>query len=107
MYQQADIQKLTAKLHRLEAELAAIRKEIAALPEQQPKPTMLREATPAYLWSDKTLLKEQFAKLLANLDIKGEPIGAEALQQRMHQVGLEPNELSQTIIAMRNSKLEN
>lgn len=101
MYQRADIQKLTAKLSQLEAEIAAIRKEIAALPEQQPKPTALREAAPAYLWSDKTLLKEQFAKLLVDLDIKGEPIGAEALQQRMRNAGLEHNELSQTIIAMR------
>ena len=101
MYQQADIQKLTAKLNRLEAELAAIRKEIATLPEQQPKPTLLREATPAYLWSDKTLLKEQFAKLLADLDIKGEPVGAEALQQRMREAGFEQNALSQTTIAMQ------
>lgn len=106
MYQQADIQKLSAKLSHLEAEIAQIRQELDALPQQSAKPT-LRETATAYKWVDKTALKEQFAKLLANLDIKGEPIGAEALQQRMHQVGLEPNELSQTIIAMRDSKLEN
>lgn len=106
MYQQADIQKLSAKLSHLEAEIAQIRQELDTLPQQSTNPT-LRETATAYKWVDKTALKEQFAKLLANLNIKGEPIGAEALQQRMHQVGLEPNELSQTIIAMRDSKLEN
>lgn len=100
MYQQADIQKLSAKLSRLEAELAAIRQELDALPQQSAKPT-LRETVAAYKWVDKTPLKEQFANLLADLNIKGKPIGAEALQQKMHEAGLEPNELSQTIIAMR------
>jgi hypothetical protein len=100
MYQQADIQKLSAKLGHLEAEIAAIRLELDTLPQQSAKPT-LRETATAYKWVDKTALKEQFAKLLAHLNIKGEPIGAEALQQEMHEAGLEHNELSQTIIAMR------
>lgn len=100
MYQQADIQKLTAKLSRLEAELAAIRQELDALPQQSAAPT-LRETAATYKWVDKTALKNQFTKLLVDLDIKGQPIGAEALQQKLQEAGLAHNELSQTIIAMR------
>ena len=100
MYQQADIQKLSAKLSRLEAEIAAIRQELAALPQQSAEQTV-RETATVYNWANKTALKEQFAKLLTDLDIKGEPVGAEALQQKMREAGLEHNELSQTIIAMR------
>lgn len=100
MYQQADIQKLTAKLRRLEAEIAAIRQELDALPQQSTNPT-LRETATAYKWVDKTALQKQFANLLVDLNIKGKPIGAEALQQRMREAGLAHNELSQTLIAMR------
>lgn len=100
MYQQADIQKLSAKLSHLEAEIAAIRQELDTLPQQSAKPT-LRETATAYKWVDKTALKEQFAQLLSDLDIQGNPIGAEALQQKMRKAKLEPNELSQAIIAMR------
>lgn len=35
------------------------------------------------------------------VDIQGQPIGAEALQQKMREAGLDKNELSQSIIAMR------
>ena len=100
MYQQADIQKLSAKLSRLETEIAAIRQELDTLPQQSAPPT-LRETATAYKWVDKTALKEQFAQLLSDLDVQGKPIGAEVLQQKMRKARLEPNELSQTIIAMR------
>lgn len=100
MYQQAEIQKLSAKLSRLETEIAAIRQELEALPQQSAKPT-LRETTTAYKWVDKTALKEQFAQILSDLNVQGNPIGAEALQQKMRKARLERNELSQTIIAMR------
>jgi hypothetical protein len=100
MYQQVDIQKLSAKLSRLEAEIAAIRKELEALP-QQPAKNTLRETAVTYKWVDKTALKEQFARLLSDLDIQGQPIGAEALQQKIREAGLDKNELSQSIIAMR------
>ena len=45
MYQQADIQKLTAKLSRPEAEIAAIRRELAALPQQSAEQTVRETAT--------------------------------------------------------------
>ena len=100
MHRQEYIQKLTAKPSHLEAEIAAIRQELDALPQQSTKPT-LRETATAYKWSDKTALKEQFANLHADLNIRGKLIGAEALQQRMREAGLAHNELSQTIIATR------
>jgi hypothetical protein len=40
-------------------------------------------------------------QLFNDLVIQGEPIGAEALQQRMSQAGLSENELSRALIETR------
>lgn len=53
------------------------------------------------IWTDKKLLQEQMQQFLAALSIKGEPIGPEALQERMLALQLTPNELSQSLIAAR------
>jgi hypothetical protein len=100
MNQQADFQKLSAQLSRLEAEIAVIRQKMKALPQQSAQPT-LRETATAYVLVDKIALKEMFAQILSDLDIQGNPIGAEALQQKMREARLERNELCQTIISMR------
>ncbi|MBN1889263.1 MAG: hypothetical protein JW850_14815 [Thermoflexales bacterium] len=55
----------------------------------------------AYPWADKQEQKRQVKALFAALSIQGAPIGAQALQQRMSQLDLSPNELSRGIIEAR------
>lgn len=54
-----------------------------------------------YPWVDKEELKRWVARLFETLSIQREPIGAVALQEKMSQVGLAPDELSQAIIEAR------
>lgn len=45
----------------------------------------------------------RFFKLLKDLGVAGQPVGAEELQRMMAQEDLEPNELSRGIIEMRDA----
>ena len=76
--------------------------DLTAVAEQQKeKSPALTEIIPASMLVDKAVIREQMRKLFEALSIQGESIGAIALQKRMSQSDLTTNELSQSIIAMR------
>ena len=53
------------------------------------------------LYADKSIVQEQMVQFLNNLKIKDEPVGYEALQAQMRAENLDENELSQSIVTMR------
>ena len=71
------------------------------LPEQAKVYVIIPGSGVAYPWADKEEQRRQVKALFATLSIQGAPIGAQALQQRMSQAGLSPNELSRGIIEAR------
>lgn len=54
-----------------------------------------------YPWVDKEAQRRWMDLLFETLSIQGEPIGALALQEKMSQIGLDPDELSRGIIKAR------
>ena len=97
MSQTGAIEQLTNRLSRIESEIMAIRRELKALPISQSQPIGMSR----YLFADKTAVKAQMQSLFLTLAIQGKPVGAEALQDQMRQTELTANELSQSIIALR------
>lgn len=77
-------------------------RDLTAVTEQKKEESSaLKEIIPSSMLVDKTMLRAQIRILFETLSIQGEPIGAIALQEEMHQANLDRNELSQSIIAMR------
>lgn len=93
----APIQQLTTRLRRIEVEIQAIRRELNTLPQQQNLPV----EKISYRWANKTAIQEETQKLLHTLSIHGNPIGPKLLQKQMREAQLSSNELSQSIIEMR------
>jgi len=63
--------------------------------------TQPNETFPIYPWADKEEQKRWIEALFAALSIRGTPMGALALQEKMGQMGLAPDELSRGIIEAR------
>ena len=103
MNQTPSLEELADRLLRLEKEVNVIQKELADLRQHTravPQATEPQVAGSS-LWADKGAQKHWMNVLFAALSIKGVPIGAEALQQRMGQADLTPNELSRSLIEAR------
>lgn len=105
MEQAVQLRQLSDRLTRLEQETAQLRTDVNRL-EQQPTEQNghhVQEDPFAKYQVDKTPLVEAFKRMFEALGIKDlKPIGAEALQKMMAESELEPNELSQGIIEMRD-----
>ena len=103
MNQPLSLDQLTDRLERVEKEIGTIREDLMDLRRQTeavPQPDATRPAI-AYLWADKGNQRRWIKGLFASLCIQGVPLGAEALQQRMNQAGLAPNELSRSLVEAR------
>jgi hypothetical protein len=103
MNQTLSMQELADRLVRVESEVSALREELASLRKQtrtSPRTAATRQAL-AHLCMDKTALRRWINGLFETLSIQGVPIGAEALQAKMAQAGLTPNELSRGIVSAR------
>jgi len=99
------LQRLSDQLAHIEREVSAIRRELARLeraPAKGVAPLAAAASDTAMRWADKRLLREKFDQMLAGPAVNMWPIGAAALQQQMAQERLEPNELSQGLIAARD-----
>ena len=88
-------------LHVYQQLIKKIRDLTAVTEQPQEEPPALKGIIPSSMLVDKAMLREQMESLFETLDIQGEPIGAIALQEEMRQANLDRNELSQSIIAMR------
>jgi hypothetical protein len=97
------LEQLAERLTSLEKEVKTIRKELADLRQQTGTIPQVTETQAAGTCprADKGAQRHWFNGLFAALSIKGIPIGVEALQQRMGQAGLAPNELSRSLIEAR------
>jgi hypothetical protein len=103
MNQTLSLQQLADRLVHVEKEVNIIRKELADLRQQTratPQATVTQFAV-VYPWADKEDQRRWIDDLFANLSIQGAPMGAQALQQRMGQAGLIPNELSRSLVQAR------
>jgi len=103
MDQTLSLQQLADRLVRVEKEVSIIREELTDL-RQQTKAALQATVTQfaaAYPWADKELLKGRIKDLFAALSIRGVPLGAQMLQQRMAQASLTPNELSRSLVEAR------
>lgn len=103
MHQTPSPEQLADRVVRLEDEVKLIQQELAELrrhTEAVPAATILHVARNSP-WADKGAQRHWINHLFAALSIQGVPIGAEALQQRMSQAGLTPNELSRGPIEAR------
>jgi hypothetical protein len=94
------VRQLSEKLSIIEAEIAIVRRQLKQLERPSPKRTN-RLKIPTRLRSNKVALQAQMNVLLSTLGIQDDVIGIEALQQAMQKADLAPNELSQSLIAMR------
>jgi hypothetical protein len=96
------VQQLAEQLARIERELGEIRRGLASPDRPLDRGSLpLAAAASEVAWADKGRLRDEFDRLLAQR-ITAEPIGATALQQQIAREGLEPNELSQGLIAARD-----
>lgn len=84
------LEQLDQRLRRLEAAQHTITRD-------NPPPGLPK----GVLWADQEAWRNEFRRVMDQLGIVGEPIGAEALRQQMAQLGLEGNEFSRGIIEMR------
>ena len=89
------LEHLANRLIRVENELRLIRGELTRLQQQAPSRLL------AYAWVDKDAQKRRMNEIFAALGIQGASIGIQALQARMAQAALSPNELSQALIDAR------
>lgn len=94
-----ELKQLTKQVRRLEQQVAQLSAEMAEL---KARPVTNGQAAGDDLLADKQLWRETFDQLFADLGIQATPIGAEKLQALMAEAGLEPNELSRDLIAMRD-----
>ena len=94
----ATLEQLSVELNRIESEIFTLRQEIEILKSQ--KATNGSQEI-QFSFVPKTLLQQHFRNFLENQGIKGQPIGAEALQEMMRKEGVGPNELSSAIISAR------
>ncbi|MFQ5796169.1 MAG: hypothetical protein ACE5JP_14125 [Candidatus Bipolaricaulia bacterium] len=98
-----------SKQHALEAEknaqdFARFLQSHAKDKDTERRVTKQMPATPQplfHLWADKAIQRRWINDLFVELSIQGEPIGAEALQERISQADLAPNELSRGIVDAR------
>src|SRR5689334_18920112 len=104
MDQTQAIEQIMDRLDHLEQAVSQLRSSVSELQPQaqQPQKTVQAQPVEDYPWADKTLLRQEFKKLLDSLGIHRQPVGAERLQRMMDQAGLGSNELSQGIIEMRD-----
>ena len=93
----ATLEELEKRLTIIEEELALRRQPTVETPAQRGA-RLLRTAKP-----EQARMSATMAKVLADLGISGEPIGAEKLQQMMLADGINPeeNQFSRGIIEMR------
>lgn len=63
--------------------------------EDNPTPLPVR-------FSDKEGLRQAMKQLLAALNVEGDPVSVEQLRREMETSGLEPNELSRSLIEARD-----
>ncbi len=94
---------LADRLVRVEKKMDTIRTELVELRYQvryTPQPPISPVAA-AYPWADKASQRSWINRLFAALSIQGTPLGAQILQQRMGQSGLDCNELSSSLTAAR------
>jgi hypothetical protein len=96
MAQNLSLQQLADRLDRIEKEIEIIRKELGELSQQK---KYVRQTTISR--ADKETQRRWINSLFEALSIRRAPIGAQALQQRMSQAGLAPNELSRSLIEAR------
>jgi hypothetical protein len=81
----------------------ALRKELAELHQETKSRIQVTSSQLAgvYPWADKETQIRWSNGIFAAMSLKGVPMGAEMLQQRMRQAGLLPNELTRSLIEAR------
>ena len=89
------LEELSNRMLRLESEIARWGKLYRLAPDGE-------SIAPLIYPIDKALLRQRFRAMMNRMGITAKPIGALALQQKMAQAGLELNEMSRGIIAMRD-----
>lgn len=100
MSQIATFENLDNRLNRIDVEISALRRELRQLPQANPIAGRYEAGTSGE-WVDKEALHGQMQAIFASLGIEGYPIGAVALQKQMTQANLTRNEVSQSLIAVR------
>jgi len=103
MNQILSLQQLADRLVRVEREMNIIRRELTDLRQRTvavPQ-TAVTQFAVAYSWADKEILRRWIKGLFGALSIRGVPMGAQLLQQRMGQADLTPNELSRSLVEAR------
>ncbi len=96
-------QEVTDRLVYIESKVATMWLELVDL-RQQTKSTAQMSTnhhTMAHFRADKAMYRHWFDSLFTRLSIQGAPMGAETLQEMMHQTALASNELSRAIIEAR------
>jgi hypothetical protein len=103
MKQTMTLSQLTNRILRLEKEVGSIHKDLAELRQHAGAISQMpaTQSAVTYQWADKTVQLRWMNDLFAALSIQGKPIGAEVLQQRISEIGLHQDELSRSLIAMR------
>jgi len=92
---------LSARLTRLEREVASIRQGLAELGRSGADLQAGAEEAPWKFRADKNLHRSLMKDLFIELGIEGQPIVTEKLQEGMEKVGLEKDELSRDLIKAR------
>jgi hypothetical protein len=94
------IQELAERLTVVENELRAVQKELA-LGKSKSDIGRIPAGEFGDLFSDKSDIRKAMDELVSRLNFKGPVLSPEELQQKMREAGLESNEFSEGIIAMR------
>jgi hypothetical protein len=91
-------EQFAARLFAVEQEAALLRQEIArlSLPETKAAESLFISST------EQNLLADAMAEMFADMQIQGQPVGAERLQEMMRAANLAPSEMSRGIIDMRD-----
>lgn len=99
MDQALTTQQVAERLVQIEHEMDRLRQEVAALRRQTPTTSIAL----AYAWADKNLQRRYVNDLFASLAIRGQALGALALQQNMSRANMVANELSQSLVSAREA----
>jgi hypothetical protein len=101
MGQSLTLKQLTDKVSHLEEEMSTLRKEMAELRQQASNLHPSGAKRPDFSWANKETQKRAIDLLFESFHIRGASIGPQALQKKMSQSGLVPEELSRSLIEAR------
>ena len=95
------ITELNTKIEWIEDTSRELQEMLVELSKQMQNRQAIREATLAKLRRNKAQQAKAFDALCERMGIKGEPIGAEKVQEMLAQYLTEENELSRAVIKAR------